>query len=97
MEAVWKIVNIDIVYEITKSINISDYPTLENCLLGSVTLTKNADVNKYKYSGFGIGFNRHGRFSRPGSGLGRNVINFGVDTSSSTNIDNRKKDILIFG
>ena len=97
MEAVWKIVNIDIVYEITKSINISDYPTLENCLLGSVTLTKNADVNKYKYSGFGIGFNRHGRFSRPGSGLERNVINFEVDTSSSTNIDNRKKDILIFG
>ena len=97
MEAVWKIVNIGTVYEISKSINLSDYRTLENCLLVSVTLTKNANINKYKYSGFGIGFNRHGRFSRPGSGLGRNVINFGVYTSSSTNIDNRKKDILIFG
>ena len=30
-----KIVNIYIVYEISKSINISDYPTLENCLFCS--------------------------------------------------------------
>ena len=39
-----KVVNIYIVYEISKSINISDYPTLENCLFGAVTLTKNADT-----------------------------------------------------
>ena len=47
-----KVVNIYIVYEISKSINISDYPTLENCLFGAVTLTKNTDINKYKYSGY---------------------------------------------
>ena len=35
-----KIVNIYIVYEIEKSVNISDYPTLENCLIGAVKLTK---------------------------------------------------------
>ena len=35
-----KIVNIYIVYEISKSINISDYPTLEICLFGAVGLTK---------------------------------------------------------
>ena len=40
---------------------------------------------------------RHGSFSFSGTGLGRNVIIFGVDTSSSTKIDNRKKDILILG
>ena len=34
-----KIVNFYIVYEISKSINISDYPTLENCLFGAVSLT----------------------------------------------------------
>ena len=44
-----KVVNIYIVYEISKSINISDYPTLENCLFGAVSLTRNADINKYKY------------------------------------------------
>ena len=35
------VVNIYIVYEISKSINISDYPILENCLFGAVSLTKN--------------------------------------------------------
>ena len=90
-----KVVNIYIVYEISKSINISDYPTLENCLFGAVSLTKNADTDKYGYFGYGNGFNRHGSFSFSGTGLGRNVIIFGIDMSSSTKIDNRKKDILI--
>ena len=30
--------------------------TLKNCLFGTVTLTKNADIDKYGYSGYGIGF-----------------------------------------
>ena len=58
---------------------------------------KNADIDRYGYSGYGIGFDRHGKFSFSGVGLGRNVITFGVDMSSSTNIDNRKKDISILG
>ena len=36
-------------------------------------------------------------FSFPGTGLGKNVIIFGVDMSPSTEIDNRKNDILIYG
>ena len=59
--------NVYIVYEISKTINISDYPTLENCLFGAVKLTKNADIDKYGYSGYGIGFDRHGRFPFPGT------------------------------
>ena len=90
-----KIVNIYIVYEISKSINISDYRTLENCLFGAISLTKNPDIDKYKHSGFGIGFDRHESVSSPGVGVGRNVIIFEVDMSSSRKIDNRKKDILI--
>ena len=46
-----KIVNIYIVYEISKKISISDYLALGNCLFGAVSLTENADINKYKYSG----------------------------------------------
>ena len=92
-----KIANIYVVYEISKGINISDYPTLENCLFGTVTLTKNADIDRYKYFGYGVRFGRHGSFSFPGTGLGRNVITFGVDMSSSTKINNGKKDILILG
>ena len=40
-----KVVNIYIVYEISKSININDYPTLEYCLFGAVKLTKHVDVD----------------------------------------------------
>ena len=60
-------------------------------------MSKNADIDKCKYSGYGIAFDIHGSFWFPGTGLGRNAIIFGVDMSSSTKIDNRKKDILILG
>ena len=55
-----KIANIYIVYEICKNCSISSYPTLENCLFGAVSLTKNADIDKYNYSGYGTGFGRKG-------------------------------------
>ena len=67
-----KVVNIYIVYEISKSINISNYPTLENCLFEAVTLIKNGVIDKSKYFGYLIVFDKHGRFSFPGSGLGKN-------------------------
>ena len=51
-----KIVNIYIVYKIEESVNISSYPTLENCLFGAIKLTKHVDVDLYKYSGYCIGF-----------------------------------------
>ena len=92
-----KLVNIYIVYGTSKSINISDYLTLENCLFGTVSLTKNADIDRFGYSRYGSGFDRHGNFWFLGTGLGQNVIIFGVEMSSSTKIDNRKKDILILG
>ena len=59
-----KIVNLYIVYEIKRSVNISSYPTLEICLLGAVKLTKHVDVDLFKYSGYGIGFDRKGFFFR---------------------------------
>ena len=76
------IVNIYIVYETTKNNYISDYASLENCLFGSVKLTKNPDIDKYKYSGYGIGFDRKGEFSFS-NGFGQNIIIFGADMSSS--------------
>ena len=80
-----------------KSVNISSYPMLENCLFGAVKLTKHVNVDQYKYSDYGIGFDRKGFFSQPSGGDGKNVIIFGVDMSSSTKIDKRKKYILILG
>ena len=74
-------------YEISRNYNISSYLTLENCLFGAVSLTKHADIDQYKYSGYGIGFDRKGEFSF-GNGFGRNCIIFGVDMSSSVHVDN---------
>ena len=90
------IVNIYIVYEITSDYSSINYPTLENCLFGSVKLTKNADIDKYGYSGYGIGFDRETSFSF-GNDFGKNVIIFEVDMSSSIKIDNRKKHLLVLG
>ena len=88
------IVNIYIVYEINKKDNtvISD-PTLENCLFGAVTLTKTDDIEKYKYSGCGTGFDRKSSFSFSSGGYGQNVLIFGADMSTSIHIDNKKRHI----
>ena len=69
------IVNIYIVYEITSEYSSINYPTLENCLFGSVKLTKNADTDKYGYSRYGIGFDRNTTFS-VGNESGKNIIFF---------------------
>ena len=87
-----KIVNIYIAYELGGSSSQNDDPTLKHCLFGADTWTKNADIDKYGYSGYGIGFDRKSGFSFPGGvGFGQNVIIFGVDMSSSAHIDNKKK------
>ena len=92
-----KIVNIYIVYELRACSSHTNDPTIKNCLFGAVTLTKNADIDKYRYSSYGIGFHRRGSFSFPGGGFGQNGVIFGADMSSSPYIDNKGKDILILG
>ena len=60
-----KVVNIYIVHRIIKAANINirnNNLTVQNALFGEVSLTKNADVNKYKYSGYGIAFDRTSSF-----------------------------------
>ena len=67
-------------------------------------MTKNDDIDKYKYSGYGVefcrkvgnGFSRnYNGFSR--NGFSRNCIIFGVNMNSSVHVGNKKKDILILG
>ena len=70
--------------------------TLVNCLFGAVSLTKNADIDRYKDSGYRIGFDRGNVYSVR-NGLCRNVIIFGVDMSSYVHVDNKGKGILILG
>ena len=82
-------VNIYIVYELGVSSSHFDDPKLKNYLFGAVTLTKNADIDKYGYFEYGVGFDRRGSFSS--GGYGQNVLIFGVDMGFSAHIDNKKK------
>ena len=65
-------------------------------MFGSVKLTKNPDIDKYKYSGYGIGFDRKGPFSF-GHAYGQNVIIFGADLSRSIHSTNKTKNDLVLG
>ena len=49
-----EIINIYIVYELTGSNSDDNEPTARNSLFGAVTLTKNIDIDKNQYSGYGI-------------------------------------------
>ena len=78
-----KVVNIYIVYEFGASSSYVNDPALKNCLFGAVTLNTNVHIDKYEYSGYGIRFDRRGRFSFPGGRFSQNVLIFGVDTCFS--------------
>ena len=59
------IISIYIAYEITASSSNTNDPSLKISLFGTVKLTKTSDIDKYEYSGYGIGFDRGGSFSFP--------------------------------
>ena len=64
---------------------------MKNCLFGEVTLTKNADIDKYGYSGYEI---------RLDYGIKFFIFRWWIwlkYISSSTHIDNKKRDILVLG
>ena len=86
-----KVVNIYTVYELAASSSHDSDPTIKDFLFGAFTLTKNADIEKNKYSGYGIGFDRRSSFSFPNGGFGQNVSIFRADMSTSIHIDNKKK------
>ena len=78
-----KIINLYIFYALNlwlRKLNTSFI--LNDCLFGSVKLTKNADLDKYKYSGRGI-YSRS-EFSFKDGNTGKKV-----DLSSSVHIDNK--------
>ena len=73
-----KIINLYISYTLgpqLKNLNI-DF-TLGNCLFGSVKLTKNADLDKYKYTGCIIRIDSRSEFLFTDGSYGRNVLIFG--------------------
>ena len=61
----------------------------------AVKLTKNSDIDKYGYAGYGI--DSRGNFLHPSGGTGVNVMVFRTDMSSIVHANNRAKSILILG
>ena len=64
--------------------------TIANCLSGlfeAVKLTKNADLDKYEYSGNGTGFDSRSEFLWTDGSIGKNV--------SSVHIDSGNENVLI--
>ena len=87
-----KIINIYISYILNPQLrNLSKDFTLGNCLFGSVKLSKNAGLDKQKYSGYSIVFDSYSEFLFTDGRFGKNVIIFGPDMSSSLGIDNNGK------
>ena len=54
-------------------------------------------MDKHVCGGYGIRFDSLLEFPLPDSRMGKNLIIFEVDMSSSVHIVNKKKDILILG
>ena len=71
-----KVVNIYNIYELGASDSNTSDLTVKNCLFGAVILTKNTDIDKYGYSGYGFGFNKRSCFSFLVGGFGVNVVIF---------------------
>ena len=87
--------NISISKKVINLRNLNTDFTLCNCLFGSVKLTRNVDLDKYKYTGYGIRFDFCSRFSFTDGSYGKNVIIFGADMRSSVHVDDKGRDILI--
>ena len=69
---------------------------LKDSLFGNVRITKNAESNKYSYSPYRSRFDFRSLISLPNN-LGKNVIIFGAEMSSSVHANNKNKDILKLG
>ena len=91
-----KVTNLYICYTLNPQLrNLNTDFKLGNCLFESVKITKNADRDKCKYSGYGIGFDFRSEFLFTDGSFEKNVIIFGTDMSSSVHIDSKRKDVLI--
>ena len=100
------VVNIYIVYKLDPIATSRDTITftIQNALFRAMQITKNADISKYNYKGYGICFDGRKEFAhvrkRGNFGdttMARNVIIFGVDMSFSKHANNKRNNIYVMG
>ena len=89
-----KVINLYSAYTLGRQLrNLNTVYTSGKCLFGSVKLTKNADLDKYKHTCYGF----DSRLLFTDESYRKNVIIFGADMSLSVHVDNKRKDILLLG
>ena len=97
--------NIYIVYKLDpiSSTRNTDY-TIQNALFGAMKITKNTDISKNNFEGYGICFDEGGTFSHTvkkgnfdHTTLARNVLIFGADMSFSGHANNKANNIYVMG
>ena len=92
-----KIVNAYIIYDVDAwPRNPTNNFKFKNCVFGAASIVKNINKEKWVYSGYGIAFDGAGLWNC-GNNFARNVVIFGVDSSSSSHADNRKNNFLLLG
>ena len=85
-----------IVYELDiRSRDLSPEFTLVDCLFGTVKLIKNAQLNKYVFRGYGIGFDARSKFQLPKNKWSIKVVVFVVNNKLSLHADNKEKYMLV--
>ena len=57
------VIYIYMVYKLDPIATIRDTTTIQNALFGAMQITKNADINKYKYKGYGVCFDGRKEFA----------------------------------
>ena len=99
------VINIYVVYKLDpiSSTRNTDY-AIRNALFGAMKITKNTDSSKNNYKGYGLCFDEGGEFGHTAkqdnfnrTTNAKNVIFFGVDTSSSVHATNRTNNIYVMG
>ena len=99
------LINICVVYELDpiSSTRNTDY-TIQNALFGAMKFTKNTNSSKNNYTGYGLCFDEGGEFGQTvkqgnfnRTTNAKNVIIFGVDTSSSIHATKRANNIYVMG
>ena len=90
------VVNLYIVYKLDTINNTrnTDY-AISNALFAAVKITKNSDILKNKYEGYGLCFDEEGTFTKGNITNGKNVIIFGVDMLFSIHANNRTNNIYV--
>ena len=93
-----KIINVYVVYMLDPIVSTrnTDF-TIQNALLGAVNVTKNADISKNKYKGYGLCFDEGSTFNKGNINNGRNVLLFGVHESPLAHASNKNNNIYVMG